>query len=50
MADLFRLDGKVATVTGGTDGIGEVIAHGLARYGANLIQTEKKNETCPRRY
>lgn len=36
MADLFRLDGKVATVTGGSGGLGEIIARGLAQYGARV--------------
>jgi len=37
MADLFRLDGKVAVVVGGTGGIGEVLAYGLAEYGARVV-------------
>ena len=36
MADLFRIDGKVAVVIGGAGGIGEAIAHGLAQYGARV--------------
>ncbi len=31
MADLFRLDGKVAVVVGGGGGIGRALALGLAR-------------------
>jgi NAD(P)-dependent dehydrogenase (short-subunit alcohol dehydrogenase family) len=37
MTDLFRLDGKVATVIGGAGGLGEAIAHGLAQYGARVV-------------
>ncbi len=36
MADLFRLDGKVAVVVGGGGGIGKALALGLARYGADV--------------
>jgi NAD(P)-dependent dehydrogenase (short-subunit alcohol dehydrogenase family) len=34
--DLFRLDGKVALVTGGYGGIGEAVSHGLASLGARV--------------
>jgi NAD(P)-dependent dehydrogenase (short-subunit alcohol dehydrogenase family) len=36
MADMFRLDGKVAVVVGGGGGIGEVLALGMARQGAKI--------------
>jgi gluconate 5-dehydrogenase len=36
MADLFRIDGKIALVVGGAGGIGEAIALGLAQYGAKI--------------
>jgi NAD(P)-dependent dehydrogenase (short-subunit alcohol dehydrogenase family) len=34
--ELFRLDGKVALVTGGYGGIGTAVSHGLARVGARV--------------
>jgi NAD(P)-dependent dehydrogenase (short-subunit alcohol dehydrogenase family) len=36
MADMFRLDGKVAVVIGGGGGIGEIMAGGLAKQGAKI--------------
>ena len=36
MADIFRLDGKVAVVIGGAGGLGEALARGLAQYGAKV--------------
>lgn len=36
MNDLFRLDGKVALVTGAAAGIGAAIAEALAEYGADV--------------
>ncbi len=35
--DLFRLDGKVALVTGATHGLGMAMARGLGRAGATLV-------------
>ena len=37
MADMFRLDGKVAVVIGGAGGIGQPIAFGLAEQGAKVV-------------
>jgi NAD(P)-dependent dehydrogenase (short-subunit alcohol dehydrogenase family) len=34
---LFRVDGKVAIVTGGASGLGEAMAHGLAQAGATVV-------------
>ncbi|MBI2853361.1 MAG: glucose 1-dehydrogenase [Chloroflexi bacterium] len=36
MANLFRVDDKVAVVVGGAGGIGELLGHGLAEYGAKV--------------
>ena len=38
---MFRLDGKTALVTGGGSGIGEAIAHTLARAGAMTYVTDR---------
>jgi NAD(P)-dependent dehydrogenase (short-subunit alcohol dehydrogenase family) len=37
LADLFRLDGQVAIVTGGASGLGEAMSHGLAQAGATVV-------------
>jgi len=37
MNSLFDLTGKVAIVTGGTTGLGEAIAVGLAEAGADIV-------------
>ena len=37
MNDLFSIEGKVAIVTGGSRGLGEMIAHGLIQSGAKPI-------------
>ena len=44
MANLFRVDGKVAVVVGGAGGIGEAIARGLGEYGAKAVVVADVNE------
>ena len=43
---LFDLDGKIAFVSGASRGIGEAIAHLLARQGAHVIVSSRKLEGC----
>ena len=44
--DLFRLDGKVAIVTGGSRGLGFWMAEALAEAGANVVLCARKLEPC----
>ena len=43
---LFDLDGKIAFVSGASRGIGEAIAHLLARQGAHVIVSSRTRENC----
>ena len=44
MDELFRLDNKVALVTGGAGGIGHMLALGLSRYGAKVVVSSRNQE------
>ena len=46
--DQFRLDGKVALVTGGSRGLGRVIADALASAGADVALTARQAESAER--
>ena len=46
LQDLFGIDGNVAVVTGGSRGIGRMIAEGYVRAGARVYITARKAEAC----
>jgi NAD(P)-dependent dehydrogenase (short-subunit alcohol dehydrogenase family) len=46
--DLFSLDGRTAVVTGGTSGIGRMVADGLVDAGAKVYVASRKADACAR--
>jgi NAD(P)-dependent dehydrogenase (short-subunit alcohol dehydrogenase family) len=46
MSELFSLSGRVALVTGGSRGIGRMIAAGFLRHGAKVYITARKAAAC----
>ena len=46
MTDLFSVDGKTVLVTGGSRGIGLMIARGFVQAGANVIISSRRTDVC----
>jgi gluconate 5-dehydrogenase len=48
MKNIFKLDGKIAVVTGGAGGIGEALALGLAVHGATVVVSSRNQDAIAR--
>jgi NAD(P)-dependent dehydrogenase (short-subunit alcohol dehydrogenase family) len=46
VSEIFDIDGKVAIVTGGSRGIGRMIAQGYVENGARVYISSRKAEQC----
>jgi NAD(P)-dependent dehydrogenase (short-subunit alcohol dehydrogenase family) len=46
MSDLFSIEGRTAVVTGGSRGIGRMIAEGYVRAGARVMISSRKASVC----
>lgn len=48
MKDMFKLDGKIAIVTGGAGGIGKALAVGLGIHGATVVVSSRNRDAIDR--